>query len=291
MTIMTYPQDREASTERPVRLDKTEGHVIIEGRTYPAREIVEALAQSGYVEMRAQGDSLVLGRRKITPIFKSSQERAMATLCHGSLAYCCPLTKRCAERDRALELLGLTMDDYQSLKGDAHHRFISMAKGIPFEDELYSGSGRRNINQPAVDPGYGSDDYRRDFDALDRLMQSGSGQGRNERDYRQRYREQEPMTPQAPQDTPRGYGGGNPFTDVDSDGKLRGSNLPTSTPSTCRLRSDDSIEGIGSLFSQGELSPFLDDGQLERERPSFCFSCGRTIRRGLQRCPHCGATQ
>jgi len=103
-----------------VRLDKTEGYVIIEGRAYPAREIVEALAQSGYAEMRAVGDSLLFGRRRITPIFKSRQERAMASLCHGSLAYCCPMSKRCADRDRALEMLGLTQEDYERLKGESH---------------------------------------------------------------------------------------------------------------------------------------------------------------------------
>jgi len=32
--------DGNKSTERSVRLDKTEGHIIIEGRAYPAREIV-----------------------------------------------------------------------------------------------------------------------------------------------------------------------------------------------------------------------------------------------------------
>ncbi len=263
--------DRGKDSERPVRLDKTEGHVIIEGRTYPAKEIVEALAQSGYVEMRAVGDSLVLGRRKITPIFKSRQERAMAGLCHGSLAYCCPQSKRCAERDRALEMLGLTSRDYEGLKGDAHHRFIDTARGIPSEDTFESTHLSGQVNQPARDPGYGSDDYRRDFDTLDQALRTS--------DSRERYR-------------PRGYqkseSCGNPFTDVDKSGRLIPVAQRETTGSACTLR-DDSIEGIASLFQQGELSPFSDN--RSDDRPSFCFSCGRTIDRGTEICSYCGARQ
>ncbi|MFX1561599.1 MAG: hypothetical protein ACFFBL_13500, partial [Promethearchaeota archaeon] len=170
MTDTRYSSyDGNKSTERAVRLDKTEGHIIIEGRAYPAREIIEALAQSGYSEMRAVGDSLVLGSRRITPIFKSRQERAMASLCHGSLAYCCPLSKRCAERDRALEILGLTLDEYEQMKGDAHIRFVETARGLSNLDPSWQQVSRdRLANNPATDPGYGSDDYREDFEALDR---------------------------------------------------------------------------------------------------------------------------
>ncbi len=255
-------EDRGKDSERPVRLDKTEGHVIIEGRTYPAKEIVEALAQSGYVEMRAVGDSLVLGRKRITPIFKSRQERAMAALCHGSLAYCCPQSKRCAERDRALEMLGLTSRDYESLKGDAHHRFIDTARGIPSEDTFGSAYLGNQANQPARDPGYGSDDYRRDFDTLDQALQSS--------DRRESYL---PRTHQRSEEK-----GTRLIPDTQQSTK----------GSTCALR-DDSIEGIASLFQQGELSPFSDS--RPDDRPSFCFSCGRTINRGTEICSYCGARQ
>ncbi|MGY5875645.1 MAG: hypothetical protein RTU30_07860 [Candidatus Thorarchaeota archaeon] len=286
---MTYKYEREKNPERPVRLDRTEGHVIIEGRTYPAKELVEALAQSGYVELRADGDSLILGRRRITPIFKSRQERAMVSLCHGSLAYCCPLTKRCAERDRALEILNLTPQEYNGLKGDAHIRFISTAKGLPENDEYKSQlySGGRGVNQPAVDRGYGSDDYRGDFDTLDQALESSRSFGRSESG-RDPWSHERPETSHMDNPNQRSE---NPFTDVDMSG--RSISVPEGTPSStsCRLRSDDSIEGIGSLFKQGELSPFSDDSSSDSERPSFCFSCGRTMRRGVDRCPYCGVSQ
>ncbi len=288
VTMMRYSTyDGNKVTERPVRLDKTEGHVIIEGRPYPAREIVEALAQSGYAEIRSVGDTLILGTRRITPIFKSRQERAMASLCHGSLSYCCPLSKRCAERDRALEIMGLTPDEYEDMKKDAHIRFVEMARGIGTTDPLWSKqtTPERVANRPAVDLGYGSDDYQRDFESLDRTMESlsehydrrsDSWQNQKEDRYAYQYRERE-------RDSEK--------RDIYSD--LQGA-VPTDDElscSVCNIKRDESIEGIGALFAQGELSPFLDDKREEPHEHIFCFSCGRDIKSGNRVCPYCGARQ
>jgi hypothetical protein len=271
-----YPSyDGNKDSERPVRLDKTEGHIIIEGRAYPAREIVEALAQSGYSEMRSVGDSLILGNRRITPIFKSRQDRAMASLCHGSLAYCCPLTKRCAERDRALEVLGLTLDEYEQLKGDAHVRFVETARGLSNLDPNWQrqASRERMANRPATDPGYGSDDYRQDFESLDQAMQSLTSQ------YSERsgpWRDERTESGQ-PTETYRYQG----------DSRIFGE----SERKVCNTQPDESIEGIGSLFAQGELSPFTDESREENDGYSFCFSCGRSIRSDNRVCPYCSARQ
>ncbi|MHA2067631.1 MAG: hypothetical protein ACXABY_24980 [Candidatus Thorarchaeota archaeon] len=286
MAITRHPsREDEKNPERPVRLDKTEGHIVIEGRAYPAREIVEALAQSGYAELRASGDSIVLGRRRITPIFKSRQDRAMASLCHASLSFCCPMSKRCAERDRALEMLGLTPDEYERLKGDAHIRFIESARGFtdrgtPSE---YDGHESGLANQPAVDRGYGSDDYRRDYDSLERTLQPRS------------YPEQEPSPwgrhePSAtPIESASSFDGAK-RTDSYSDLSNLFGDDGGSTGSTCSIRSGDKVEGVGSLFAQGELSPFSDDSQGREDR-TFCFSCGRTFRAGTKVCPWCGVPQ
>ncbi|MFX1579862.1 MAG: hypothetical protein ACFFBJ_09470 [Promethearchaeota archaeon] len=267
--------DGNKESERPVRLDKTEGHIIIEGRAYPAREIVEALAQSGYSEMRSVGDALVLGNRRITPIFKSRQDRAMASLCHGSLAYCCPLSKRCAERDRALEILGLTLDEYEKLKGDAHIRFVETARGLSNLDPSWrrQASRERMANRPATDPGYGTDDYRQDFESLDQTMQSISSQY-NDRSGPWR---EERTEPRKPTETYRYQG----------DSRIFGESEDT----VCNNQPDESVEGIGSLFSQGELSPFTDESREENDGYSFCFSCGRSIRSDNRVCPYCSARQ
>jgi hypothetical protein len=248
-----YPTyEGNKSSERPVRLDRTEGHVIIEGRAYPAREIVEALAQSGYTELRSVGDALVLGRHRITPIFKSAKDRAMASLCHGSLAFCCPLSKRCAERDRALEVLGLTVEEYENLKGDAHCRFIDAARGLTSADDARLHDVRdKSANRPAVDSSH-SDPYSDLTTAIP---------------YSDGHRKDSLMD------------------------EMRSNSCDVSTQSSCSRRTDEAVEGLGALFMQGELSPFNDDARDDSSSPSFCFSCGRTIRMGIKVCPYCGATQ
>jgi hypothetical protein len=63
------------------------------------------------------------------------------------------------------------------------------------------------------------------------------------------------------------------------------------SPTACRVGSGPSLEGIGSLFSQGELSPFSEDAKSDTGRLSFCFSCGRTFEPNTKVCPYCGAPQ
>ncbi|MFW9846372.1 MAG: hypothetical protein ACFFD6_06470 [Candidatus Thorarchaeota archaeon] len=270
--------------ERPVRLDRTEGHVVIEGRAYPARELVEALAQSGYAELRASGDSLVLGRRRITPIFKSRQDRAMASLCHGSLAFCCPMSKRCAERDRALEMLGLTPDEYDRLKNDAHIRFIESAHGS-FRDGAYDehdSYSQSLANRPAIDRGYGSDDYRREYDSLERSLHS-PGYGEREASP---WGHEEPMPSRSPASS---YGEPDrPDSYADLSNLFGDSGVPSGP--ACSARPRESGEGLGALFAQGEISPFSDEVD-DREARTFCFSCGRTFRAGTKVCPWCGVPQ
>ncbi len=270
-------------SERPVRLDKTEGFVVIEGRAYPARELVEALAQSGYAELRAIGDSLVLGRKRITPVFKSRQERAMASLCHGSLAFCCPLSKRCADRDRALEVLGLTHDDYERTKGESHGRFIDIAKGLEPSASVWDQVGvrERTVTRPAVDRGYGSEDYRRDFDELDRALKSGNEPG-HWSGPRRGSEDREHDMDRADREV---------RLSGDLLHQLKSTTEDIGSSAGCKMTSEEVVGGLGALFSQGELTPFRDDTSSDDGRPSFCFACGRTIERGLQVCPHCGSTQ
>jgi len=285
-----YPTyEGNKSTERPVRLDRTEGHVIIEGRAYPARELVEALAQSGYTELRSVGDALVLGRHRITPIFKSAKDRAMASLCHGSLAFCCPLSKRCAERDRALEVLGLTIEEYENLKSDAHCRIIDAARGLTSADDARPYNVRdATANRPAVDRGYGSDDYRRAFDRRDSALNRGDVEYAARQDYGS-YRSSSHSDPYSDLTT------AIPYSEDHRKDKLmdemRSSSCDVSTQSSCGCRTDEAVEGLGALFRQGELSPFNDDARDDSSSPSFCFSCGRTIRMGIKVCSYCGATQ
>ncbi len=319
-----YPSYDSREDERPVRLDRTEGVVIIEGRPYPAREVIEALAQSGYAQIRTVGNALVLGHRKIAPIFKSRQERALASLCHGSLAYCCPLSKRCPERDRALEVLGLTPEDYERLKMEEHHQFLDAAGShdplTRYADEYGHSASPRAANRPAIDAGFGGDDYRRDFDALERAMRerdlrrgtdrastvgwgvqthSGSGiaseQASSPGPDVRGTRAPVSTSSSGRQRSPFGRTASSPATDSRTGTGALTSQTPVAAPSAaaCSLGSEEIVGGLGALFRQGEISPFADERTRgdESHSRSFCFSCGKTIGRGTVRCPYCGAIQ
>ncbi len=274
-----------------MRLDRTEGTVIIEGKAYPAKEIIEALAQSGYSQIRSSGDALILGRKRIAPIFKSPKERAMASLCHGSLAYCCPLTKRCAERDRALEIIGLSADEYEQMKGESHIRFLDMSERATSHPTSYDWgrpARERVINKPATDRGYGSDDYRRDYDQLESVLDSRYARSTGRPG--QRTWEKEPHSGQ------RGglhesQRGGSFLTAGLGDGLMQQAIRGRDSGNSCSIRSDAKVEGLGSLFAQGELSPFADESKCETDRLSFCFSCGRTFDPNTKVCPYCGVPQ
>jgi ribosomal protein L40E len=110
---------------------KAEGFVVIGGRVYPASQVIPALIAEGFADIKLEpGGALIIGGVRIPPVFKSPQEQAMAITCYGSLAYCCGLEKACENRDKALELLGLSKEDYLRLKNYLHNKFIEYSKGL-----------------------------------------------------------------------------------------------------------------------------------------------------------------
>lgn len=115
---------------------KAEGFVVIGGRVYPASQVIQALITEGFADIKLEhGGILIIGGVRVPPIFKSPQEQAMVITCYGSLAYCCSLEKPCENRDRALELLGLSKEDYLRLKTHSHNKFIEYSKGITVTSE------------------------------------------------------------------------------------------------------------------------------------------------------------
>ncbi|WXG42800.1 MAG: zinc-ribbon domain-containing protein [Promethearchaeati archaeon SRVP18_Atabeyarchaeia-1] len=106
------------------------GVIIINGRAYDAQKILDALLGNSYVDIKVEGASLVIGGSRIQPVSRSVQDLAMLRTCHGSLAYCCSSDRKCVDRDGALELLGLTMEDYQRIKSACHQIFIDAAKRL-----------------------------------------------------------------------------------------------------------------------------------------------------------------
>lgn len=104
------------------------GIIIINGRAYDAQKVIDALLGTTYVDVKVDGTSIVIGNSHIPPIARSIQELAMLRTCFGSLAYCCSPDKKCMDRDGALELLNLTIEDYQQIKSTCHQMFVDTSK-------------------------------------------------------------------------------------------------------------------------------------------------------------------
>ncbi|MEM2143581.1 MAG: hypothetical protein QXQ81_10030 [Candidatus Thorarchaeota archaeon] len=253
--------------------------------------MVEALAESGYSELKTVGATLVLGRKKIQPIFKSGRERALANLCHGSLAYCCPLTKRCPERDRALEIIGITPHDYQRMKDESHRKFMDLAVH-GWEEPIGNDIAAPGAFGPLA-PEYA---YRQDYTGRS-LGTIGQVVGPSDRPITGDERVQSGRTPttgRGPfrEDLSNAPDGRDRETVVEQNpARAHDRHRAPTCSGMCDVRSEAATEGLGALFRLGELSPFRDDGRGSAERTTFCLSCGRTIRVGISRCPFCGALQ
>lgn len=105
------------------------GTIFLNGKVFRAEDFFKALERGG-VRITVDKDYCSIGFEKIYPTYKSHQEMAMSLTCHGSLAHCCPLDKECTERDKALELLNMSKEDYEHLKEHFHLKLIAFIKGL-----------------------------------------------------------------------------------------------------------------------------------------------------------------
>ncbi|MFX1564632.1 MAG: zinc ribbon domain-containing protein [Promethearchaeota archaeon] len=104
--------------------DYAQGIVLINGRAYPAKEVLQALERQAMTSLRAVGDELWIGKERVRPVAKTTPEQAMKLTCYGSLAFCCDLNRDCHLRDQALELLGISKDEYHEIQRDCHQQFL-----------------------------------------------------------------------------------------------------------------------------------------------------------------------
>jgi hypothetical protein len=127
------------------------GVIIINGRAYDAQKILDALLGNSYVDIKSEGSSLVIGGTRIQPVSRSAQDLAMLRTCYGSLAYCCSPERKCVDRDGSLDLLGLTMEDYQRIKSACHQIFIDAAKRLIDTSSLKGGGWTFQASAEASD--------------------------------------------------------------------------------------------------------------------------------------------
>jgi len=120
------------------------GNIFLNGKVFRAEDFIKALERGG-IRITVDKDYCSVGFEKVYPVYRSHQEMAMSLTCHGSLAHCCPAEKECAERDKALELLNISKEDYERLKGYFHLKLIEFIKG------LWNPNGNAHIQEKNFD--------------------------------------------------------------------------------------------------------------------------------------------
>jgi len=100
------------------------GLILINGRAYPANEVLQALERQAMTSVRAVNDELWIGKQRVHPLAKITPEQAMKLTCFGSLAYCCDLNRECHLRDEAIRLLGISKEEFRAIQLECHQQFL-----------------------------------------------------------------------------------------------------------------------------------------------------------------------
>ncbi|MHA1409119.1 MAG: zinc-ribbon domain-containing protein [Candidatus Odinarchaeia archaeon] len=101
------------------------GYFIFRGNIYSASDVMEALLRNPRIKVTLTRDNdLIIAGEKIRKINEPLENIISNLLCYKSLAYCCALDKPCANRDLALELLGISKSEYTELKEELDRKIL-----------------------------------------------------------------------------------------------------------------------------------------------------------------------
>ncbi len=103
---------------------EVDGNIIINGKAYPAIELLKAINRSGALSFDDETAQLILNDMPIQPIYGSTRKNVFSLLCYHSLAYCCPRTHKCDKRDATLKMLNISLDEYSRIKDEHHSLFL-----------------------------------------------------------------------------------------------------------------------------------------------------------------------
>ncbi len=248
------------------------GNIIIDGKAYPADEVIEAALAESYSDIKHDGNNIILGGRRISPIYKSEQEKAMASLCYGSLIYCCPASKPCPERDHALEVLGMTIEEYDRLKERFHFMMLEYAQGLWTPDDMMP---QGTIRRPK--PQIRNNAYARTYQRSDPNVAISRG-----RNIRPQIQDTHPE--EYPHVRDNSWEEMLDFPDLfDDDGRPRDRNQwPKSNTEPAGLQPMRNRENTVEKTQSRRIPPGLSS------EVGFCLNCGASIPKGATYCKKCG---
>ncbi len=251
--------------------DYAQGLVLINGRAYPAKEVLQALERQAMTSLRAVGDELWIGKERVRPVAKTTPEQAMKLTCYGSLAFCCDLTRECHLRDQAIELLSISKEDYRAIQSECHQQFLRHGERR-WPQEQYGSSGS---------------DYSRSQTASDDQTHHESFESWRERTSSGRYdSSRESSQPSSPSSgssvdlgglfsTPEEYSS-RPLTDPDP---FKGLSARGETEGRSFASQD--------WFSSGGSATVSPHSTIT----GFCIFCGQDLREDSEFCSRCGRDQ
>jgi predicted metal-binding transcription factor (methanogenesis marker protein 9) len=103
---------------------EVDGNIIINGKAYPAIKLLEALNRLGALSFDNENAQLILNDMPIQPVYGSIRKNTFSLLCYHSLAYCCPRTHKCDNREATLKRLNISPNEYSRIKDDHHSHFL-----------------------------------------------------------------------------------------------------------------------------------------------------------------------
>ena len=146
---------------------EVDGNIIINGKAYPAIELLKAINRSVALSFDNETAQLILNDMPIQPIYGSTRKNVFSLLCYHSLAYCCPRTHKCDKRDATLKMLNISLDEYSRIKDEHHSLFLEFehthshttysenspsrvdSQAMSLKTSLMPGSITRNFSMPA----------------------------------------------------------------------------------------------------------------------------------------------
>jgi len=290
--------------------DRPRGLVLINGRAYPAEEVIGALEQQAMTQLRIIGNVLWIGNQQVRPLAKTTAEQAMMLTCFGSLAYCCPLSKECSRRDEALRLLGMTREEYQNIKDEAHQRFLRFADERWPYGELQHSSPASDSSRPvqytvghtaATQSSGASSLYSHTASTAGQTSHSLQMQRTTENSFRTSQPEHQEPVPLLgiggrKASTPTNFGSSSTNGAIDLaslfGGQPKGLDTShTSQSSSIRERDSRLQHNNGGFKPESwRISPIPPSGAGGEYHP-FCIHCGQDLEEGTEFCPKCGRRQ
>ncbi len=250
--------------------DYAQGLILINGRAYQAKEVLQALERQAMTSLRAVGDELWIGKERVHALAKPSPEQVMKLTCYGSLAFCCDLNRECNLRDQAIDLLGISKEEYRAIQRECHKQFLRQGERWWPKEQYGSFSSEYSRAQSISE----EQKQHEPFES----WREGSSSGR--------YGTNRDSSPSSSASSGNSVDLGGLFSTPEEY-----SSRSLTDPDPYAGLSFRRISESESLSSEGWYSSGDSGTSPHSTTPGFCIYCGQDLREDSEFCNRCGRSQ